>query len=286
MINTTRCAICKKPRKTVYWHQNENNDIWCWCCSCDRAYSLYEYCKVGNISIKELMQSDFTFESGNPEEVQKIEWPAPIRSISNPIAKPAHDFLKERGLTLEGNLYYDIEYNGILFPLYFSGYFCGGQIRLIEPWKIKDNEKEVKMITIPGTKSSLLFYNWDQSFFHLPYRGIIITEGALDCLSIEQALNSKYGVSKNPWKVIATNGAGASDHHIKTIKELKDKGLTVVLASDSDEAGLKMLVKFKQANAITHLASTCEFKIDWNDKLRELGHDEFAKYFIKQIAKV
>ena len=286
MVNTKHCLVCKQARPVLYWHEEESGDIWCWCCSCGKSYSLWEYCKLSGISPKELGKSEFAFEKGTPGEVQRIGWPAHFYEITHPKATVGADFVKSRGIRLEGDMYYDADYNGIAFPLYFEGYFCGAQIRLIEPWKVKGSTKKIKMITIPGTKSSLLMYNWDQAPFNRPYRGIIITEGAFDCLAIEQSLNDQYGPFKNPWKVMAMNGSACSDHHLKTIKGLKDAGMTVVLAADYDKAGFKMMAEYKKADAITHIATTEEHKVDWNDKLKELGSKEFARFFIKRIAKI
>jgi hypothetical protein len=86
-------------------------------------------------------------------------------------------------------------------------------------------------------------------------KGVIVTEGAFNSISINQALNSVYGgIMHNPWRAIACSGAGATKHHKETLKELKDQGLKVVIAPDMDEAGAHMLKKFQEADACTHYA--------------------------------
>jgi len=180
-------------------------------------------------------------------------------------------------------MYYDSLNAGIVFPYYYENTFVGAQTRFIEPRVWSDGTVQ-KMDTIPGTRLGLLFYNWNQAPFVTNIKAVVITEGAFDTRAIQQSLTKKYGgISKCPWRVVACSGAGATKHHIDTIKELKDRGVKVVLAPDSDEAGLKMLKKFKDAGAITHYCLTMNDEVDWNDLLKNLGCDEFADFFIKNI---
>ena len=66
---------------------------------------------------------------------------------------------------------------------------------------------------------------------------------------------------------------------------LKERGIKIILAPDSDQAGVKMLRKAMNANAITHYNMTMEDDIDWNDLLRSVGKKEFATHFLKSIKK-
>jgi len=286
MIDTKHCLVCLKNNRTLYWHEeSETKSLWCWCNSCDRGYSLQSYCFAAGISITEFLQGDFDLHEATPNEVSVQSWPARFIPLSDPRAHPAVDYIKGRGLTLEGDMYYDIERNGIVFPYYFNNYFCGAQTRFIVPRVHPDGEIQ-KMDTLPGTRVGLLFGLWNQTKFIGNVKGIIVCEGAFNALSIQQSLNLMYGgISKNPWKSISCSGCGATQHHRDTVKELKEQGLKVIVAFDSDTAGFKGLKKFKDSDALTHYALT-ESTADWNDKLKELGHAEFAKFFLSKVKKI
>ncbi|NCX94496.1 MAG: hypothetical protein EBX40_07455, partial [Gammaproteobacteria bacterium] len=201
-------------------------------------------------------------------------------------AKPGVDYIRSRGLTLEGDMYYDIDREGIVFPYYYENYFVGAQTRFIVPKMLSDGEVQ-KMDTLPGTRLGLLFYGYSGGKFVHDYKGVIATEGAFNCLSIRQALNSAYGgVLNNPWLVVACSGSGATKYHQETLKEFKDSGLKVICAFDSDEAGFKGLKKLNEAGSITHYAITGDTSVDWNDKLKSIGHIELAKWFLRQVKKV
>ena len=99
-------------------------------------------------------------------------------------------------------------------------------------------------------------------------------------------LNIYNNILDNPWKCIACSGSGLSQHHLETLKELKDKGYKIILAPDSDKAGIKMLRKAVNANAITHYNMTMENDVDWNDLLNSVGRKRFASHFLKSIKHV
>ena len=123
LFNIKRCLIDPKPRNTVYWHQDsESGDIWCYCNACGRAYSIYSYCHTAGITLKELLSElkDEDITSTAPNEVRKMEWPSWFLSLSDPRAKKAVDYIQSRGLTLEGDMYYDSQYEGVSFPLFFE----------------------------------------------------------------------------------------------------------------------------------------------------------------------
>lgn len=216
-----------------------------------------------------------------------MEWPRSFIPLFDKRAAAGVEYIKSRNIELDDGMYYDTYRNGIVFPYYYDNVFCGAQIRLIEPWTDEDGQLR-KIDTVPGTRLGLLFYGWNQNPLPAQTRGIIVCEGAFNALSISQALTKAYGgMLKNPWKCVATSGSGSSQHHIDTIKELKDQGLKVVIAGDADEAGLKMLKKFIEADAATHYALTDEDGKDWNDILkRHNNKEEFAKWFIQKIKKI
>ncbi|NJO53396.1 MAG: toprim domain-containing protein [Leptolyngbyaceae cyanobacterium RM2_2_4] len=159
-------------------------------------------------------------------------------------------------------------------------------MRLLNP-KTDDDGEIQKMDTLPGTRLGYLFYGWSQDKLPPQIRGVIVTEGSFNALAIQQALNKMYGgVTRNPWRVIAASGSGATTHQREVLKELKDAGYKVVVSPDTDKAGLHMLQKMKETDSMTHYALTGDQKKDWNDCLKEMGHDEFAKFFISRIKSV
>jgi hypothetical protein len=286
VIDTKRCLVCKPRNKTLYWHEDpDTGDLWCYCNKCNRGYSIWEYCHKAGINLSDFLKGDFSFEEAIPNEVQAVEWPARYIPLSDPRASEGVQYVESRGLALDGDMYYDIERNGIVFPYYFGNYFCGAQTRFIVP-KIDADGKPQKMDTMPGTRLGLLFYGWNQDSFVGDVKNVVVTEGSFNALAIGQSFQKAYGgISTCPWRTMSCSGSGATDHHKSEIKGLKDAGLKVILAPDSDEAGLNMLKKFKEANAITHYALTGT-KEDWNDVLKRLGPKEFAVYFLSRIKKI
>lgn len=289
-ISTQHCLICKggKKNRCLHWHINpETKDIWVYCVGvCQRAYSIYQYCHQAGLSLNEFLKNDFDFKESKPNEVNKLDFPQWYLTLSDPRAKDGVEYIKGRGLRLEGDMYYDSERRGIVFPYYFNNTFVGAQTRFLEPRVWKDGTVQ-KIDTTPGTRLGLLFYNWNQAPLMANVKGLILVEGALDAISIQQSLNDLYGsIADSPWRVAACSGAGATKHHLETAKDLKEKGYKIIVAPDSDEAGLLMLEKFKKADAVTHYAFTSDSDKDWNDCLKEMGHDHFSKWFISQIKKV
>jgi hypothetical protein len=290
MISTKKCLICKGGAKNdcLHWHKDpESGDIWVWCQGiCQRGYSLRSYCYEAGISLPEFLKGDFNFIEARPNEVNEAEFPTWFVPMSDPRAAKGVEYVKSRGLTLDGDMYYDTVDEGIVFPYYLGGTFCGAQVRFIKPRINKDGD-EWKITTMSGTRLGLLFYGWNQDKFVTDVKGVIITEGAFNALAIQQSLNLKYGgISKNPWRVIACSGSGSTKHQTEMIKELKDQGVKIIVAPDSDEAGLKMLKKFSKAKAVSHYAFTGDSDHDWNDVIKEMGHEEFAKYFFTRVKKV
>lgn len=287
MISTKKCLICQKRNDTLHWHiDQDTGEIWVWCQGkCQRGYSLRSYCYNAGIDMPEFLKGEFDFKEAPPNEVSVMEWPARFIPLSDPRSHPAIDYIKSRGLKTEGDMYYDIERNGVVFPYYFDNHFVGAQTRFIVPRVHPDGEVQ-KMDTTPGTRLGLLFYGWNQSRFIGNVKAIVVTEGAFNAISINQALNLAYGgINNNPWRAIACSGSGASKTHTEALKELKDQGMKIIVAPDSDEAGMKMLKKFKDSDTATHYALTgCNE--DWNEILKRMGHEDFAKYFLSVVKKI
>jgi hypothetical protein len=280
------CLICNPKNRTLYWHTDEKTGkLWVWCNKCNRGYSLEEYCRQADLDIETFLSSDFKIENDQSDEVQAMAWPSSFVPLSDPRAEKGAEYIKSRGLHLDGDMYYDLNEEGIVFPYYFENHFCGAQIRFVEERTTEDGNKW-KITTLPGTRLGLLFYGWNQTKLMAQVKGIIVTEGAFNALAIQQALNQAYGgVSRSPWRVFACSGSGVSTHQAETLQELRNKGYKVICASDSDEAGLKMYEKLSEHKSITHYAF-CEVGKDWNDKLQELKHKEFAKYFWSCITPI
>lgn len=284
MIKDNRwCLICKPKNRTLYWHKDkETSEIWCFCNKCDRGYSLQQYCNVAGIDVVDFLKGDFYLEEARPNEVQAMVWPSSFIPLSDPRAARGVEYIKNRGLTLDGDIYYDLEEEGIVFPYYYDNHYCGAQIRFLET-KLTAEGEPWKITTVPGTRIGLLFYGWNQSKFLANVKGVIVTEGAFNAISINQAFASAYGsIATSPWRAIACSGSGATNHHQEVLRELVEKNYKVIIAPDFDEAGLKMHKKFLESKSATHYALTGEPK-DWNDKMKELGAREFAKYFLSCV---
>jgi DNA primase len=286
-VDNKRCLICSRPRDTLYWHiDDDNGNIWVYCTGrCQRGYSLFEYVHLAGIELSEFLKGDFEFNETKPNEVNKLDWPSNFIPLSDPRAKKGVEYIKSRGLNLRGDMYYDMERSAIVFPYYYGSVFVGAQTRLLTSW-INEEGEETKILTMPGTRLGLVFYNWNQEPFMTDVKGVVICEGAFNVLAIQQSLDKLYGSTlKNPWKVVATSGCGTTTHQLEKIKELKDAGIKIVVAFDSDEAGIKGLKKFINEDAATHYALVEDMSKDWNDMLKDMGND-FANYFMSRVTPV
>ena len=215
-----------------------------------------------------------------------MNWPSTFLPLSDPRSEEGVEYIRSRGLDIGDGMYFDTQRRGIVFPYYFENTFCGAQIRLINPWVDEDGCKQ-KIDTMPGTRLGLLFYGWNQGRFLTNIRGLIVTEGAFNAIAIQQALDHAYGgVVNNPWKAIASSGTGISVHKMEVLKEIKDQGIKVILAPDSDEAGLNMFKKCVNNKVISHYNFTSRDDMDWNDVFNEIGKDKFAKHFLGSIKGV
>ena len=290
-LDTKKCLICKegKHNDCLYWHEDKDSgSVWVYCSGkCQRGYSLYGYCSKAGIPLIDFLQNDFNFEESRPNEVQRMEWPAWFLPLHDKRSQSGIEYVRSRGLEPVGDMFYDADSKGIVFPYYFHSTFVGAQIRLIVPRSSVDGEEPQKMDTLPGTRLGLLFYNFDQSKLMGNVKGLIVTEGAFNALSIQQSLNEMYGSRQNnPWHTMATSGCGLSDHQVETLAEYKAAGYKVVLAPDSDDAGMKMLRKAIDKNCLTHYSLTDYTDVDWNDVLREYGRTGLAQFFMKGIKLV
>jgi len=289
-FNTKKCLICKegKGNNCLNWHRDEENGaIWCWCQGrCKRGYSIYEYSAKAGLSLREFLQNDFSFEESRPNEVQKMAWPAWFLPMFDPRSKKGLEYVNRRGLNpTAGELFYDAEEQGIVFPYYFGNTFVGAQTRFIEPWIDKDGD-ERKIDTIPGTRLGLLFYNFNQMPLLPHVKSIVVCEGAFNALSLQQSLDKVYGSMMNPWKCIATSGCNLTDHHSDVLKELKEKGIKIIMAYDFDDAGLLGIQKAIKKECVTHVACTGDTEKDWNQVLQEVGDTDLVRLFLCRIKRV
>ena len=287
-FNTKQCLICKRSNNTLHWHTNtETGDIWVWCNGkCQRGYGLRDYCHSAGIDLNAFLKADFDFTEAAPNEVARLEWPSYFIPLSDPRAEEGVAYVKSRGLDLKGDIYFDMKQKSIVFPYYFGSTFVGAQTRLMTPW-INEDGDEVKMLTVPGSRTGLLFYNWNQEAFITEVKGMVVCEGAFNVLALQQSLDKMYGgVVKNPWKVVATSGCGTTTHQMDKLKELKEAGIKIVCAFDSDEPGIKGLKKLIDEGVATHYALVADTALDWNNLLQTKGHNGLAEYFISRIKEV
>ena len=283
-----KCLICKGGKKNdcLYWHLDEKTGLpWVWCTGkCQRGYSLEQYCSLAGVDVDEFIKDGIEIvKDSEPNEVQAMAWPSSFVPLSDPRAKPGVEYIKSRGLHLDGDMYYDLNEEGIVFPYYFENYFCGAQIRFLKE-RTNENGDVWKITTLPGTRLGLLFGGWNQGRLMPHIKGVVVCEGYFNALSLQQAFNIKYGsISRNPWKFICTSGSGVTNHQAETLKVLKERGYKVIGAFDTDEAGFKGLSKLIEMQALTHFSSTREVDVDWNDILKRDGHEKLAKLFLSNV---
>lgn len=285
-----KCFICKGGRKNdcLYWHLDEKTGLpWAWCTGkCQRGYSLEQYCDIADIDLKEFIKGGIEIAPQVDNEIRAMAWPSSFVPLSDPRAQSGVAYLSKRGLNLDGDMYYDLDMEGIVFPYYYENYFCGAQIRFIED-KINADGDPWKITTLPGTRLGLLFGMWNQSKLMPHVKAVVICEGYFNALSLQQALNIRYGsVSRNPWKFICASGSGVSEHQAETLRNLKDKDYKIVGAFDSDEAGLKGLKKMIDGGCLTHYSITKDNEKDWNDVLKETNHAALAQIFLNNMRSI
>lgn len=290
------CLICQPRNRTLYWHVTEPekmaanpklDPIWCYCNKCDRAYSLTQYCETAGIDRDDFIAGgDFEVAEARPDEVNAMAWPQTFIPLSDPRAAAGVEYIKSRGLNTEGDMYFDLKEEGIVFPYYVENQFCGAQVRFLKE-RVNDDGDVWKITTLPGTRLGLLFGMWNQTKLMSHIKGIVVCEGYFNALSLQQAFNLKYGgISHNPWKFICTSGSGVSDHQAESLKVLKEQGYKVIGGFDTDEAGFKGLNKLIEVEAISHFSVTSEVGIDWNDILKRDGHEALAKLFLSNVKSV
>jgi len=287
-FSTKHCLICNRPNQTLYWHKDpETEDIWVYCKGvCQRGYSLRQYCFLGGISLPDFLKGDFDFKEATPNEVQVMKWPSKFIPLSDPRAQKGVDYIKSRGLNLDGDMYFDVDREGIVFPYYFLDHFCGAQIRFLET-RINNNGDEQKIDTLPGTRLGMLFGLWNQGPFITNIKAVGVCEGYFNALSLQQAFNIKYGgITKNPWKFISTSGCNVTKHHQEVLAELCASNIKVIGAYDADEAGQEGIAKAIKAKCLTHFSSTFDNELDWNDLLKREGHNAIAERFLKNLQEV
>lgn len=286
LISTKHCLICKGGKKNacLHWHaDSDSGDIWVYCVGkCQRGYSIYQYCALAGLTLSEFLKNDFDFQEAKNNEVQKMNWPKNFIPLYDSEAKPGVDYIKSRGIDPDDGMYYDTQRKGIVLPYYYDGTFCGAQIRFISPW-VDEDGNERKIDTMPGTRLGLLWYNWNGMPFRTKIKAVIVCEGAFNAISLQQALNSKFGLYENPFKVISCSGSGISQHHIDAMVELKNEGIKIIAALDSDDAGVKGLQKMINNDCITHYALTGDTQLDWNDLIKQIGKEQLVAFFLRAV---
>lgn len=284
----THCGICNPKNKTLYFHSDpETSNIWCYCNKCDRGYSVQDYCARIGVGVREFLEGDFELAEAQPNTVQKMQWPAWYLPLFDPRAQKGLDYIKSRGLDAGvGDMFYDADSEGIVFPYYFGQTFVGAQIRFIAP-RVREDGSEQKMDTLPGSRLGLIVWSWNQTALPDHIKGLIVCEGAFNAASLQTAGNMVYGSAmKNPWRCVALSGSGLSEHHSDILKEQVELGRKVILAPDADPAGLKFLKKAVDLRCITHYALPEDTEKDWNLLLQETGKDNLYRYFLKRIQGV
>lgn len=292
-LNTKVCLVCQRVHKrsnlkeTVYHNIDEKTkDIWIYCCACSRSYSLTEYCNTAGIKLKDYLKQDFDFTSQYNKEIQTMPFPKSFMPIYAQEAIEGKKYLETRGIDSVGAMFYDARYKGIAFPYYYYDEFCGAQTRLIKPI-VSEDGGSTKMVSIKGTRTGLLFYNWNQDRLMDHVGAVVITEGAFNCVSFEQSLNHCFGGAlKNPFKSMAMSGASISDYQADKLKTLIKSGIKVILCPDSDNAGLKMLSKAQKKGCSTHYCLLNNSKIDWNDYFKTWGKEGLVSYLFSNIKKL
>lgn len=291
MFDARKCLICKAPNRTVYWHYDtEKGSKWCFCNKCDRGYSVYQYCNLAGITLKQLLTESVNFDNVQERDntIERMDWPEQFVSLLSPQAAEGLQYLQEqRGIQLkEADVYYDNIRNGIVFPYYYEKQFAGAQIRFITP-RTRSDGKAWKIDTLTGSRLGLLFGLWDQTPFQPEVKAVGVCEGYINALSLQQSFNSMYGgLLKNPWRFVCISGSGGSEYQIGKLQQLKTSGMKVFGALDSDEAGIKGLAKLQKAGALTHYSLTQDDKKDWNDILKSDGEKKLSELFLANVNKI
>ncbi|NCS97892.1 MAG: DNA primase [Candidatus Pacebacteria bacterium] len=143
------------------------------------------------------------------------------------------DLLEQAGLILKGKngRYYDRFRGRVMFPLRDSrGRVVGFSGRVLE-----GTAKDAKYINSPETllyhKSKMLF-GFSELFQHIRKAGsVIVVEGEFDVVTSQQAHVNN---------IVAIKGSALTEDHAKLLARVSD---TVLLALDSDEAGVKATKK-------------------------------------------
>ncbi|NCN06856.1 MAG: DNA primase [Candidatus Pacebacteria bacterium] len=143
------------------------------------------------------------------------------------------DLLEQAGLILKGKngRYYDRFRGRVIFPLRDSrGRVVGFSGRVLE-----GTAKDAKYINSPETllyhKSKMLF-GFSELFQHIRKAGsVIVVEGEFDVVTSQQAHVNN---------IVAIKGSALTEDHAKLLARVSD---TVLLALDSDEAGVKATKK-------------------------------------------
>jgi hypothetical protein len=277
-----RCLICNSKHNTIYYHVDRDNTPWLFCNRCDDSMDLSDYCALNGIEMptdEEIARVATGIQDSN--ELRKIAWPSNFIPLWREEAADGVAYLKSRCIDPGDNLFYDVDKEGIVFPYYYDSTCVGAQIRFIKP-----KQDGTKITTVTGTRLGKLFYGWNQGDLPIYIKYVVVTEGAFNAIALQQTFNKHYGSSiKNPYKFIAASGSSIGKYRGEVLAELISEGIKVILAPDSDEAGVSMFEKAIQSNCLTHW-TIAEGLGDWNDILKNNGEEALKREFLKNLKKV
>ena len=281
-----RCLDCNSNHNTLYYHYDRYKTAFKYCNKCGGSRDLDEYCAEHGIDVptEEQINRIITSDSSNDKELEVMSWPKHFIPLWQDQAKPGIEYLKSRGIEPSDGMYFDVEQNGIVFPYYHGSSCVGAQVRFIEP-QIKDG-KPWKITTVKGTKLTKLFYGWNQGDLPHYVKNLVVTEGAFNAIALQQTFNHHFkSATKNPYRFVAASGSSLGKYRKEILSELKAEGIRVILAADSDEAGLAMFQDACEAECITHWSTVSKDGVDWNDVLIEGGEKELLAEFLKNLKK-
>jgi DNA primase len=245
---------------------------------------LHDYCEITGVSMPTQDEIDKIANNilEDSRDLQKMNWPVNFIPLWDKRSASGVEYINSRGLQPGNDMYYDIDRKGIVFPYYYDSTCVGAQIRFIDP-----QPNKTKITTVPGTKLGKLFYSWNQSNLPSYTRYIIVTEGAFNSIAIQQVLNRHYKTAlKNPYRAIAASGSSIGKHRAEILKELIEEDFKIILAADSDEAGIRMFEKAVDMRCITHVTETGKSSNDWNDLLINSDDDELLEKLLGNLRKI
>jgi hypothetical protein len=278
-----KCLVCQAKHDTCYFHLDTHGTPWMYCCKCSDSMDLEDYCAINGIEMptEEEVARVVTYIEGS-KELQKMAWPRSFAPLWDSRSAAGREYLATRGIEPSDGMFYCTEREGIVFPYYYESTCVGAQIRLIEPTPGRS-----KMVSVTGTSVSKLFYGWNQGDLPQNVKYLVVTEGAFNAIALQQTFNHHYkSALHNPYKFVAASGSSIGKHRSEVLRELIAEGYKIILAPDSDEAGVKMLEKAIGEECVTHWTRTDDEGLDWNDVLKLRGPDALKSQLLGNLRKI